>query len=195
MDKGRQRRKNFDRLMAASFSQAACPDSDQLAAYLIGELNGNEQLVMVAHVRQCPRCRYTLEACRRPEPPQQIRLAHLLPLPLAEGQRRDGAQEYTYQYVAADMVIKLLIAPPNGDYWRLTGWIIRAGVGHAEQMVLLRTRRRRYQQYTDQHGFFTFEVLPTGRYTLSVVDGAVQVQIHDLMLGFDGDGSVERMDV
>src|SRR6185295_4039892 len=110
------------------------------------------------------------------EPPRQILLARLLPLPLAEGQRREGSQEYTYQYVAADMVIKLIIAPPSGDYWRVAGRVIRAGIGHAEQMVLLRAKRRRYQQYTDEHGFFTFEILPTGRYTLSVVDGPVQIQ-------------------
>jgi hypothetical protein len=85
------------------------------------------------------------------------------------------------------MVIKLIIAPPSGDYWRVAGRVIRAGVGHAEQMVLMRTKRRRYQQYTDEHGFFTFEILPTGRYTLSVVDGPVQVQIHDLVLNLDAD--------
>jgi hypothetical protein len=84
--------------------------------------------------------------------------------------------------VAADLVVELTIAPPIGDTWRITGQLLRAGSGLGGRVVTMRTRRQSYQQTSDAQGFFTFEALPAGRYTLSVADGQVQVQVRDLVL-------------
>jgi hypothetical protein len=174
--------RRLEQLALASLTEEECPDADQLAAYILGDLAGTEQLIVAAHVRECPLCQHDIVVCRPPEPRPRTMLARLLPQALADGRRSSAYRANVRQFVAADLVVELTIAPPIGDDWRITGQIVRAGVGLAERVVTLRSGRRRYQQTSDPQGFFTFEGLPAGRYTLTVTDGQIQMQIRALTL-------------
>src|SRR5690349_12069520 len=113
-------RRRLEQLAAASLSEEACPDAEQLAAYALGLLAGIEQLQVAAHVRDCPICLHDLVLCRPPETRRRPLLASLMPLPLAQG-RRGAGPENIRRYMAADLIVDVTIAPPDGDYWRVTG--------------------------------------------------------------------------
>jgi hypothetical protein len=178
-------RRQLEKLAIISLNEAECPDAELLAASILGILEGNEQLRVAAHVRQCPLCQADSVACRPPPPRRSTFMARLRPLLLADGRRSAAYRENRRQYVAADVVVELTIAPPVGEHWRVTGQILREGSGLAARMVTARSGRRRYTQTSDDQGFFTFDALPSGRYTLSVVDGHIQVQIRAIELGLD----------
>jgi anti-sigma factor RsiW len=170
-----------------------CPSADQLAAYILGTLTGTEQLMVAAHVRQCPMCQYTVATIRRPEPRRRTLIATLLPLPVAEGQRRSARQGETRQYQAEDLIVKLTVARRSGEYWRITGRVLRADTGLTDRSVTLRSGRRRHQQTSDAQGFFTFGAVSAGRYTLVIAGEQIQVQIRDLVLSLDENDQNEGM--
>jgi anti-sigma factor RsiW len=43
-------------VLAINLHRHSCPDPDLLLAHLQGELEGNENLTVVQHLRQCPYC-------------------------------------------------------------------------------------------------------------------------------------------
>lgn len=53
--------------LAANLYRHTCPESDQLIAYHLGELGGNEKLVVAQHLRQCPHCARELAGLAREE--------------------------------------------------------------------------------------------------------------------------------
>jgi len=177
--------RRLEQLALASLNEAECPDADQLAAYIVGSLSGTEQLVVAAHVRDCPLCRHDIALCRPPEARPRSFIARLVPLSLAEGRRSATAVSNIRRYIAADLIVELTVAPPDGDFWRITGQVLRSGAGLAPCVVTARAGRRRYMQTSDMEGFFPFDALPAGRYTLSVTDGQVQIQIRKLVLSLD----------
>jgi anti-sigma factor RsiW len=189
MDNEHRRRRKYELLIVASLPETDpdCPPADKLAAYILGTLAGIEQLVVAAHVRQCPMCQYTVATIRPPEARRRTLVATLLPLPVAEGERRSGRHGYTRQYQADDLIVKLTVPPPSREYWRITGRALRADAGLADQRVTLRAGRRQYEQHSDAQGFFTFAGLPAGRYTLAIMDEQVTVQIRDVVLSLDDD--------
>jgi hypothetical protein len=189
MDNEHRRRRKYEQLIVASLPETdpECPSADQLAAYILGTLAGTEQLVVAAHVRQCPMCQYTVATVRPPELRRRTLVATLVLLPVPEGQRRSARQGYTRQYQAGHLIVKLTVPPPSGEYWRITGRALRADAGLADQRVTLRGGRRWYEQHSDAQGFFTFAGLSAGRYTLAIMDGQVTVQIRDVMLSLDDD--------
>jgi hypothetical protein len=183
-----EKRLRLELLATASLTEEECPDVDLLAAYTLGLLTGTEQLRVAAHVRSCPLCARDVEVCRPPAPRQRTFLARLLPFAPAEGRRGSVGPTNVRQYMAADILIDVTISPPLGDYWRMSGQVTRGSVGQGECRVTLHAKRRRYQQSTDTQGFFTFEMIPAGQYTLSVIDGQVKIQIRDIILSHDADG-------
>ena len=174
-------RRGLEHLAMSSLTEEKCPEAEQLAAYALGLLEGIEQLQVAAHVRDCPICLHDLALCRPPVSRRRPVLAILMPLPFAEG-RRGAGPEQIRRYIAADLTVDVTIAPPDGDYWRVTGQAIRGGTGVSECIATMRSGRRRYEQISDGHGFFTFEALPSGRYTLAVADQHIHVQIRELLL-------------
>ena len=165
-----------------SLSEAECPDPDLLAAYILGGLSGTAQLSVAAHVRRCPLCQHDAAVCAPPAPRPRLVLGRLLPPPLLEGRRSLATSSQVRQYIAADLAVDLTIAPPAGERWRVTGQVTRGGVGQPDLSVRLRAGRRSYAQVSDADGFFTFQAVPPGRYTLSVTNDQVQIQIRKLDL-------------
>src|SRR4051812_33213283 len=105
---------HFDRLATASLMDVDCPDSEHLAAYILGMLTGNDQLMVAAHVRTCPLCQQLTATCSPPEPRASRRLlARLLPLQPSTGQRRGIRGTVMREYLVAEinMLIELTIAP------------------------------------------------------------------------------------
>jgi hypothetical protein len=173
----------LEQLALSSLTDDGCPAPDQLAAYILGTLTGNEQLVVAAHVRDCPLCQQDVADCRPPQPRPRLLIARLLPLSLSEGRRSAVRPANVRRYVGADLAVDLTITPTEGDYWRISGQATRNGIGVAECRVIVRKASGRHlEQQTDHLGFFTFEALRAGRYTLTVVDGDVQIQIRGLSL-------------
>ncbi len=175
----------LERLSLMSLTDEACPSPDQLAAYLLGTLDGAEQLSVAAHVRTCPMCQEDVSRARPPEPRPHRVLARLLPS-FASGVRGSGATAFVRQYQAADLIVEVTFGPPQGDYWRLTGQVLRNDEGVPDLPVLLRAGRRRpFQTLSDSEGFFTFEDLPAGNYTLSITCEHTLIQVHGLVLSHD----------
>jgi hypothetical protein len=175
----------LERLASMVPPDEACPDADTLAAYILEQLHGNEQLRVAAHVRKCPLCRYQASSCRPPQPRQGPLLARLVPMQIAGGQRSSLVESNTLHYIAAHLVIEMIIPQPTGEHWRITGQILSNRSGLENCVVTARSGRRRWQGITDTEGFFTFTGLPEGRYTISVSDSLVTVQIRDIILTFD----------
>lgn len=169
----------------ASLTDEACPPPDALAAHMLNLLRGNEQLEVAAHVRGCPLCQSELLLARPPAPRPRLLVARLLP-GLVAGVRGPGGSAQVRQYRTADLMIELTIAPTEGDYWRLTGQLLRREERVAEQQVKLRAgRRKTLERQSDADGFFTFEHVPAGRYTLTVSDSSVAVQVRDILLAHE----------
>lgn len=175
----------LERFILTSLTDEACPAPDQLAAYILGMLDSNVQLQVAAHTRTCPMCQEELALARPPIPRQRRLIAQLIPT-FTAGVRGHVATSFVRHYQAADLVVELTLAPPQGDYWRVTGQALRQQVGVPNLTIMLRAgRRRAYQTMSDSAGFFTFEDLPAGDYTLSVVTDQTLVQVRGLSLHHD----------
>lgn len=174
----------LERLALGSFGPIDCPEPQLLADYALGMLDGNEQLRVAAHVRSCPLCSDDIAATQPPAPQPRRTMARLLSAAPVLGRREGGSRATVRQYLAADTSIHLTIAPPEGEHWQITGQVTREATVLVELPIHLRAQRRRYRQTTttDAQGFFAFEHVPEGRYTLAVSVDQVQVQIRDLVL-------------
>ena len=188
-------------LAIASFTDEECPDADLLAAFALHQLAGTtEELRVAAHMRTCSMCTYDVALCRsveakqtpggitwppQPEPAKRrgSSIARLLPALSPTGRRSGTLTNYDRRYKDADLIIDLTIPPPEGDYWHITGGVQRNDIGIKGCTVLLQAGRRRFSsQITDELGIFRFEQVPAGRYTITVNEGQVRVQIRDLDL-------------
>jgi anti-sigma factor RsiW len=178
-------RRRLEQLAIASLTEADCPDVEQLAAYALGMLGEAEQLRVAAHVRACPICTREIALCRPPTPRRRALLASPIPFPMSLATLRGAPNERIRRYAAADLLVDITIAPPEGDFWRVTGQVTRDAAGVDACDIVMRAGRRRYTQVSDPQGFFTFEGLPAGRYTLTVDDSRVQVRMRDIVLALD----------
>ncbi len=175
----------FEHLAISSLTDEDCPAADQLAEYLLGTLESQAELRVAAHLRICPLCQQLLDDCRPPEPRRRTLLAQPLPAPQLLGRRSSSDQTTLRQYAAADLVVQLTITAANDDTWRITGYVTRGDIAQADYTATLRAGRRRYQQTTDQQGFFSFTQIPAGRYTLTIANDQIQAQIRGLQLDHD----------
>lgn len=181
-------RDRFEQFLTAQPTTDTCPDLERLAAYTLGELDANEQLVIAAHVRGCVVCQLDLSLVQplvaplaRPRP--RTLIARLLPHAPAMAVRGGGAEPERLQYVAEDLHLSLTISRQSQSLWQLTGRVIRDGNGQVGWRVTVSTPGRRQRQETDAAGLFLVEGLPAGRCQLSLSDGQQRVRVTDLYLG------------
>lgn len=178
-------RQELELLALLSLGEQGCPDPNELAAYIVGTLTGNAHLRVAAHVRHCPVCQEDMHLARPPASRRRSLLAQLLPV-FATGVRSTTTQHLVRQYRAADLTIMLTIVPLVNDVWRLTGQLLRQEQPVIEQPLILRSGRKRgYRQSSDAQGFFSFDDIPAGVYTLTVEYEQTLVQIRGLILSHD----------
>lgn len=178
-------RKQLERLILEGMTEADCPEPDQLSAYISGTLSSQEQLLVAAHVRSCPLCEADLLLARPPVPRRPVLIARLLPMSL-QGVRTSSGLLPVRHYRAANLAIEIAIIPTPDARWRISGQLVRAAEGvPATEVVLRRSGRITQRQPSNQQGFFTFETLAEGRYTLTVVDDETVVQIRGIHLVAD----------
>lgn len=173
-----------DRLTAlsiASTSEDTCPPVEQLAAYIVGELGGNVQLQLAAHVRSCTFCQHDIALSRPPAPRQRQVLARLLPMAFADGRR--GGESGVQRYVAGETTIDLRMVGIGADSWRVSGQVSRGGEPLPGRGVTMRWGRKRFIETSDEAGFFTLRDLPEGRYTLTLDDSEAPILVRGLELG------------
>lgn len=178
-------RQLLERMIIASLTDENCPSSEQLADYILGTLTGNDQLRVARHVRECPLCQHLAITYQPAEPrPQRSFIARLLPLAPSAGRR--GAVDATamrrYQVADINILVELLISPPDQEHWSVTGRVMRGGVAAVAAPVTMRADTYRSQQTTDAEGFFAFDQLPPGHYTLEILQPPARVEIPDLIL-------------
>lgn len=179
----------LEQLAATSAALSPCPAPERLAAFALGQLRGADQLSLDAHVRRCPLCASDVALARPPDltgewplgtrpPRRRSFLARLVELPLAAGLRGETARA-PRRYEAAALGVDLTIRA-DGDLRRLTGIVLRDQVPASSCTVTLRRGRRSLKQSSGDDGYFTFEDLLPGHYTLRVDDGRVRIEIPDL---------------
>src|SRR4051794_3726553 len=98
------KQQKLERMATASLTEEFCPPAEQVAAYTLGMLTGNDQLIVAAHVRLCPLCAADVAASRPPTPRPRTVLARFLPPMLVEGHRRGEEHSNVRQFVTADTV-------------------------------------------------------------------------------------------
>lgn len=178
-------RRRLEQLAMASMTEE-CPPAEQLTSYILGELEGNLQLRVAAHVRKCPICSFEDLATRLPmHHRRQYIGGEVTPVLAGTRLRNAGDTSAVRYYEAADLSVELTISAPDGDYRRITGQVIHSGSGVPDSIVTLRSGRRRRRHISDDQGFFVFNEVPAGTYTLIVADRRVQVQIRDLVINID----------
>lgn len=174
--------RQLEALLVAGLNDGDCPPDERLAAFVLGALSGNEQLSVAAHMRDCPLCQELARLARPPAPRARTLVARLLPLGLAEGRRGPSAPSAQRRFVSADVQVDLSVVA-TGELWRVTGQATRGGAPLGVDAVTMRQSGRRHTQRADDEGFFTFEGLPAGRYTLTLKAGDLRVQVRNLDLG------------
>lgn len=172
-------------LATISFAAIPCPSADQLAAFALGRLIGEEQLRVAAHVRQCPVCAADVAAARPPESKPRPLVAQLLPIQPLLGRRSQGEQAGIRQYRAAHLSVELMIGPLVGEFRRLSGQVLRDGQGVSGAQISLRAKRRRRSRQTNEFGFFSFEGVKPGTHKMLVSDGQITLAINDLVVSED----------
>lgn len=179
-------RRRLEQAVRRSLTAEACPPSEQLADYILGSLERNDQLRVAAHVRTCPLCAELIAIATPEVRKERPLLARLLPVALQGGLRSDVSRGDLRQYVAADVVIELRVGPTVAGRWTITGQVLRQGEGLPACQVLLQPARRRGRsEVTDVDGFFSFGNLSDGMYRVTVSHANVQVAINDLDLRGD----------
>lgn len=175
----------LEQLAAASLTPDDCPPREQLALYMLRLLTGNDELRLAAHVRSCPICQHDIALAQPPSTPQPHPLerviAQLTPFRLAEGRRGEERGEYR-RYEAQEIQIDLSISAREGDYRRISGKILRASTWLAGCAVVLRSTNHRYRRTSNEVGFFSFDSVPLGHYTLTITADHLQVRIPDTLI-------------
>jgi len=167
----------IDDLLTAVFYRLSCPAPETLADYCTRQLPPGQRLVVARHLRDCPHCARELEMYAAADgeaegPFDRLRdlvsrvswatlaLASLSPLAL----RGISAGQQVYQ--AGDTRIVLELRPATTGYhrWRLLGGVEPSGA--ATEIELWQESQVRASIRTDDEGYFSFDRLKPGVYSL-----------------------------
>jgi hypothetical protein len=184
----------IDALLSAALYRAACPPSDQLLLYQAGLLEAADTEAVTAHVQFCTQCRSDLALITAPpEAALGARLAAglttarerlraiLAPTPASPAPALRGGPTRTRTYTAGayQILIALIPAPAPGGLAQIEGQLNGAPIagGTAE---LLQGDDLLHNEPIDDLGFFAFDAVSAGAYTLRLSFNDIDIVIEDL---------------
>ena len=166
---------------------ASCPDAEQLAAYVLNELVGNDHLRIAAHLRTCPGCQLAVQLVHPPavaplpqRPKLLIAQQRLQPVPSGVRSSANSASDF---YQVGDFAVVLSATLIEGEGWQLAGRLLHNGNGLANWRITISVARRRLRDHSDADGFFTMSGLPAGMCQISLSDGQTRVLLRQVALG------------
>lgn len=169
----------------------SCPNPDQLIAYRAGELGGNEKLIVVQHLRQCPHCARELAALVHNERPgfgERVRgalkvLEATLVAPRGEpvsvrGDRGVSPAPQAYRAEEVEVIInqRPSLTSPRG--WDLSGLV------HIKGQVPETIGKAKVQLYRGEGLIAVEPVSPRGLFTIQDVESTT----YDLFLVWEDRG-------
>lgn len=181
--------------LTASLYRRSCPDTEQLIAYRYNELAGNEHLVVVQHLRQCPHCARELAALTHAERrapgewlrtaikviqavlvPPQIQAAGVRNIP-----RMNQARPQVYRAAGIEIIVNPRPARTHPHQYDLVGLIHSAGqipatIGTAEVELYHGAGLIAISQVSGR-GQFTFAAVEPATYDLSLVWDQQEIQL------------------
>lgn len=178
----------FEEFLQAPVVTLDCPPAEELAAFILGLIKGNEQLHITAHVRHCPCCQLAISFAT----PQESKASHeswsqklkrLVAYPLPATQFGLRGVEHDLHYQAEHVHFVLTQTPHTHEGWQLAGRVLFDSTGQSDWTVIAMTPGRRLRAITDNDGFFVFEQMPAGRYLLSLAGDGMRIHIRDFTLG------------
>jgi anti-sigma factor RsiW len=169
---------NFDDRLSALFYRRSCPAAEELGDYHLGRLPAGQRVVIARHLRDCPHCARELALYAAPEPEASMTPVSVLaglvqrvfwatPATLAAPALR-GAEPAPQLYTSPELRVTLEVQAALSGYRRrrLVGMAEPAGgvigVELWQQAELLDSL------LADETGFFAFDRLRPGAYTLCV---------------------------
>lgn len=184
----------IDELFAAALYRAACPPSDQLLLYQTQLLEADAAVSVAAHVQFCAACRSDLAVIAAPPeagPAERLGAGfaaartqiRALLTPLAAAPALRGGSARTLSFSAEAYQITLALIPPltPGALGQIEGQL-SGGPPTEGTAELLHADAPISREPIDDLGFFAFDTVAAGTYTLRLTIDETQILIDDLEL-------------
>lgn len=193
----------LDALLQNTYGGSAQPDPQDLVDVLMEQATPSQKLIVAAYVRDSERGQREMDAlaaelagapAAHTQPNESIieQLARFIATPLALnlGLRAAGSEsgrdreQMTFEVADLQALITLRIVPPVRERWRIEGYITQNYAPIADAQITLRSEEEpSSQSVPDDEGFFEFDALAAGRYTLEAAlpDGLIVVPDITLM--------------
>jgi hypothetical protein len=183
----------LEALFATALYRAACPPAEQLLRYRADLLTSAEAAAVAAHVHECRACQEELALITNP-PASDARTriaaglatartlirATLLPTPAAPALRGAAPRTLTFSADPYQLVVGLIPAPGAGALGQIEGQVVGALVaGLAE---LLQNDTVLQSGDVDELGFFAFDGVASGAYSLRISFDDTYIVVDDLVL-------------
>lgn len=187
-------------VLASNLYRRACPESDRLIAYHLGELEGSEKLVVAQHLRQCPHCARELAGLAREERISlrerlsaaiEILEATLVIPPPKVAVVRDAPEACAKQWVYRAGEIEISLGQravwAQQDHWDLSGQVhiggrvpetiggVRVELYHGQGLIAIAA--------VDPHGYFAFASVESSTYDFSLLWEGQDIQMKNVRVG------------
>ncbi len=179
--------------------QMFCPTSEKLVAYQEKNLPANQQLVVAAHIRQCPVCLEELQMLdaidavpSEPQPSLPRRLyklifqpATLAPVPV----RGEGSYRTIERTPQIELLIRTTRTTGKQGNWMLFGRVRYEGdqpMTQVESIVMQDVEEEDAPEFSttvDEQGAFTVKGLDAGLYRIRILTAAEEIILREFRVG------------
>lgn len=191
----------LDRVLAAAFHRASCPDTEVLVQYQVGLLPVRERRQVERHVQVCLLCAGELRRLSALDGPRHslweemrraaravIEAVRMEPPPhLAVAVRGGRFSQRLYRAGELNVVLGSEPLQPPRDLWRLRGRVTHNGLAVAEltgsTVRLVQESRVVASQLVDDLGYFSFGKLAAGQYDLWLERVETDIVVRAVVVG------------